>query len=147
MKIIFVCTGNTCRSPMAEGFFNMFCAQNGNDDVFSVSRGIFADAGASVSEFSVIAAKELGTDISSHKAAQLTFDDISSADYVFTMTSSHKELISNTFPGLSDKIFSMSDVASADIPDPFGGDISVYRESAKAIYDAVEKIYNNLTRK
>ncbi len=148
MKIIFVCTGNTCRSPMAEGFFNEFCKKNNRDDMISLSRGVFAEIGKPASENSIISASQFGADISSHTACQLTSDDIYSSDYIFTMTDAHKALILNTFPDFSQKVFSISEFAScSDISDPFGGDISVYRKCAKEIYDAVQKIYEKLNGK
>ena len=146
MKIIFVCTGNTCRSPMAEGFFNMLCAKGANEDISAISRGTFAESDAPASSFSVIAAAELGADISSHKSAQLTRSDVSCADYIFTMTKAHKNLIDSALPDFSDKVFSISEFASCpDISDPYGGDLSVYRECAAEIFDATEKIYKILS--
>ena len=131
---------------MAEGFFNMLCAKAENTGVSAISRGTFAENGASASHFSVVAASELGADISTHKSAQLTRDDASCADYIFTMTKAHKDLIDSAFPSFSDKVFSISDFASCpDISDPYGGDLSVYRECAAEIYDATEKIYKILS--
>ena len=144
MKIIFVCTGNTCRSPMAEGFFNMLCDKS--DNISAISRGTFAENGAPASRFSVISAAELGADISDHQASQLTQSDVSCADYIFTMTKAHKNLIVSAFPDFSNKVFSISEFASCpDISDPYGGDLSVYRECAAEIYDATEKIYKILS--
>jgi len=144
MKIIFVCTGNTCRSPMAEGFFNMLCAKG--DKISAISRGTFAENGAPASRFSVISAAELGADISDHQASQLTQSDVSCADYIFTMTKAHKDLIVSAFPDFSNKVFSISEFASCpDISDPYGGDLSVYRECAAEIFDATEKIYKILS--
>ncbi len=144
MKIIFVCTGNTCRSPMAEGFFNELCKKNGKNDI-AISRGTFAQNGAPASENSIISASELGADISSHSSSVLTFEDASSADYIFTMTKAHKDLIVGAFPELSHKVFSISAFTfGPDISDPYGGDISVYRKCAKEIFDAVGQIYQKL---
>ncbi len=144
MKIIFVCTGNTCRSPMAEGFFNELCKKNGKNKM-AISRGIFAQNGAPASENSIISASELGIDISAHSSAQLTFEDASSADNIFTMTKAHKNLILSAFPELLQKVFSISEFTSCpDVSDPYGGDISVYRKCAKEIFDAVGRIYKKL---
>ena len=144
MNIIFVCTGNTCRSPMAEGFFKTLCADSAAFDV--CSRGIAAIDGMSASEYSVIAASELGSDISSHASHQITQDDVSWADFIFTMTSSHASVLKAAFPEAAQKIFTIAEFAlSADVSDPYGGDLGTYRECAVQLMSAVQKIYDKLS--
>ncbi len=144
MNIIFVCTGNTCRSPMAEGFFKSLCD---NSCAFDVrSRGVAAIDGMSASEYSVIAASELGSDISAHSSHQITHADVSWADFIFTMTSSHASVLKAAFPEFAPKIFSIGEfVGSADVSDPYGGDLSTYRKCAAELEDAVQKIYDKLS--
>lgn len=144
MNIIFVCTGNTCRSPMAEGFFKTLSADSGVFDV--CSRGTHAIDGLSASEYSVIAASELGSDISSHLSRQITQADVSWADFIFTMTSSHASVLKAAFPESSKKIFTIAEFAlSADVSDPYGGDLATYRECAAQLRAAVQKIYDKLS--
>ncbi len=145
MKIIFVCTGNTCRSPMAEGFFRKVSEENNITDIDISSKGIYATEGDKVSEYSVISAGEYGVDISSHKASQLTKEDIISSYYIFTMTKSHKDAIISAFPDMSHKVFSVSEYAdSPEISDPYAQSLDVYRKCAKDINETMQKIFTKI---
>ena len=96
-KILFVCTGNTCRSPMAEGIFNKLAEERGFDAIAS-SAGIFVTE-ENVSENSLIVCEENDIDISSHTPSQITADMINSADIILTMTNSHPGRIFRRFFG------------------------------------------------
>ena len=129
MDVIFVCTGNTCRSPLAEGYLKSFGLKNVNVR----SRGIFAD-GSAVSENSAEIAKEYGFDISSHISSPLTPDDLN-ADMIICMSASHKEMLKSM--GVSEEKLL---VLSGGISDPFGGNLSVYRYCANQIFDGIDKL-------
>lgn len=138
-KILFVCTGNTCRSPMAEGLFNRFAEKN-NIDAAATSAGIFVTE-RRINKNSIDAMKDFGIDISSHIPMQLEDYTMSEADFIITMTSSHKSyLISNGFP--SAKIFTLAEFAgsSGDISDPYGLDLDVYRKTAEEIDKLIKQI-------
>ena len=142
-KIVFICTGNTCRSPMAEGLFK---ALNGEQKtgLEAISAGIFTNNGMSASENAVIAAKELGADISNHKSQMLNGDIVNDAKYLVCMTGAHYDQILLKFPNVSDKLFTLS---PTDIDDPFGGNIDEYRSCATQIKSAVESIIERLSKK
>lgn len=143
MNVIFVCTGNTCRSPVAEGLFKKLLKDKDNINV--TSRGIAACEGEFASANSIKAASELGVDISNHRAHMLTVDDIREANYIFTMTESHATAIKKSLPQYSDIIFSIKEFAKCDdISDPYGGDIEMYRKCSLQIFDSVKKIYHKL---
>ncbi len=130
MNILFVCTGNTCRSPMAEGYLR----SKGLDNLNVTSRGLAAD-GAPVSENSRKAMEEAGIDISAHISRQITCGDIQSADKIICLSASHKEaLLSAGVPEA--KLF----VPDGGIPDPFGGDIAAYRRCRDKIFTAIDKL-------
>ena len=141
MNILFVCTGNTCRSPMAHGIAENIAALNGYDDKIS-SAGIMADSKSCVSEFSVAALKDFGIDISSHKPTQLKLNHLEEADIVLTMTKSQKELLANAAPQYKDKIKSLGEYTMhGDISDPYGFDYITYKNCALQIKEAVLKLY------
>lgn len=138
-SILFVCTGNTCRSPMAEGIFNALAEKRGIP-VHAESCGIAAVNGDMVAENAVIASAEYGADISGHRARQITQELFDSAETVYTMTRSHADMLRGIIGG--DKICTLSD---KDIPDPYGGDIDIYRATAKTIYASVSAMLDEMS--
>ena len=140
MKIIFVCTGNTCRSPVAEGIMKKIISDSGIDAKVC-SRGICVIEGSGVSTLSVISAMEYGADISEHVPLQLSQEDFVDADYVFTMTLNHKKFIMSHFPEYKNIIYSISEFCDIDdISDPFGGDKALYAMCAAQINNACKII-------
>ena len=142
-KIVFICTGNTCRSPMAEGLFK---ALNGEQKtgLEAVSAGIFTNNGMPASENAVIVSKELGADISNHKSQMLNGNIVNDAKYLVCMTGAHYDQILLKFPNVSYKLFTL---LPTDIDDPFGGNIDEYRSCATQIKSAVESIIERLSKK
>jgi RpiB/LacA/LacB family sugar-phosphate isomerase len=128
--ILFVCTGNVCRSPMAEGLF--LHAVQGHSDYRAVSAGLGAADGQPPSPYAVQAMKELGVDISSHRSRMLTADLARQSDFIFGMTHSHVDTISLLYPQVAEKTFllrefdSTLDTFEKDISDPIGGSYEVY---------------------
>ncbi len=141
MIYLFVCTGNTCRSPMAEGLFNDLAAKKGNGDSAS-SAGIFAFDGASPSENSVEVMREIGIDISGHTSRRLTAEIIGGCDRLLTMTNSHAEVLKSSLPQYAGIISTLTEEVgeSGEIPDPFGGDLEEYRLCRDRIKELIEKL-------
>ncbi len=144
MKILFVCTGNTCRSPMAQGIAKNIAEQKGyNDEI--VSAGIMADVNSCVSEFSVMALKDFDIDISSHNPTQLSVNHLEEADIILTMTHSQKEFIIKSAPQHKDKIKSLGEYSlQGDISDPYGLDFNTYKNCAHQIKEAVLNLYERI---
>lgn len=140
-NILFVCTGNTCRSPMAEGIFNSM-AENENLNVRASSAGIYVLPCSKVSKNSVDALSVENIDISKHQPKQLDFQLISDADLVLTMSSSHKSAIINEFPDLKNKVYTIAEFVGekSDISDPFGGDLNLYKSCMIDIKSLIEKL-------
>lgn len=139
MKVLFVCTGNTCRSPMAEALFNDICNKKGIEAEAS-SAGIFAD-GTPVSQNAVLVMRKMGIDISGKLSTSITVCDTDKFDLILTMTSSHKEIL-KTMLNVGEKVYTLGEYAGADtdVPDPFGGDEVVYERCRDIIADMIEKV-------
>ena len=131
MKILFVCTGNTCRSPMAEGLFKKIITEKNIDNAECSSAGLFAMTGDEVSKNSVEACERFGVDISSHRARRITSYILDETDKFVCMTNDHAASLSLYVP--SEKII----VLGEGIPDPYGGNIETYMICANLIKTAL----------
>ena len=140
-EIVFICTGNTCRSPMAEGLFR---AHGGEEKtgLAAVSAGLFTQDGIPASENAVTATKELGADISAHRSRMLTHEMAQSARYLVCMTGAHYDRVCEMFPDCADKVFTLT---QRDVSDPFGGDLETYRRAASEIDAGVRSIIERLS--
>lgn len=140
LKILFVCTGNTCRSPMAEAFLN----HQAPAGFHAKSAGVFANEGASAARNAITVLQENDIPIT-HNAQQLKETELFWADLILTMTASHKALIMNQFPGAADKIFTLKEYVNGgegdlDVFDPYGGDVEMYRETFAELKQLISKL-------
>lgn len=135
MKVLFVCTGNTCRSPMAEVIFNEMYK-----DHHAESRGLHTRHGDRIEANALsVLKREYGFD-EKRKALQITLSDINEADLVIAMTEAHKRELSGIY-GM-DKVRTLKELAGSrgDILDPYGMDEYVYRRVFSEIRELLEQI-------
>lgn len=141
MNILFVCTGNTCRSCMAETLANSMIASSAFEVEFS-SAGIYAVKGQSASQNASRVMNEMGLDISRHISTPVSDELLNDATLILTLTEAHKNLIFSNYPNAGHKTFTLLEYIgeNGDITDPFGGPIDTYRSCATKIKNSVEKL-------
>src|SRR5690242_18714092 len=146
--ILFVCTGNICRSPMAEGLFRH--ATRGSNDYRVFSAGVGACEGQAPSVNAVRALRELGIDIGRQRSRMLTPDLVDQADYIFGMTHSHVDTVCLLFPQAAEKTFLLRefdetlDDFEKDISDPIGGSFETYAYTRDQIEQGIISMLNFL---
>lgn len=132
---MFVCTGNTCRSPMAEAILRSMIKQRKIKWWDVISRGINAEVGSTISEYSLIAMQEIGINCADFKPKQLTQKQIDGCALVVCMTTTQKQMLENC-----GNVVCVRDLCGYDIPDPYGGDLDMYRDARDSLIGACETV-------
>jgi len=150
-RILIVCTGNICRSPMGEGLLRAAIGRDpqlGGRGIEVRSAGIHGWEGAPASELAVEVMRERGVEISGHRSQPLSEELIEWADVVLTMTAAQNAWIRHVFPGTDGKVMRVSEYSgtAGDVEDPYGGDRAEYARCADFLTALIPGILARLAR-
>lgn len=149
MNLLFVCTGNTCRSPAAEALARAAARARGLDHVETASAGTFAFAGQPAAAVSMEVAAGRGLDLSGHRSREIGLELVEWADLIIAMTPSHARGVEEVVPGA--KVTLLNDLLPPGHPrrgtglsDPFGGDRATYEATYREIEEALDAFFDAL---
>lgn len=168
MKVLFVCTGNLCRSPMADGLMRHALEERGCEEVEVISAGTWAYRGSPATPEAVETVRKRGVDLSEHRSQPIELDDLHSADVIVAMTSVHVRELASLAPEIVDRIVMMKELPeiephpvpsdarpgerlealltgrrpkrrrSLDVDDPMGLPISAYERCVRELQEGVD---------
>jgi protein-tyrosine-phosphatase len=144
-RVLFVCTGNTCRSPLAEVLFRELTKERGDYEVCSA--GVGAISGHPASRHSQELARQRGLDLSGHRSQAVTIDLVDDATHIFAMSRGHLADLLDRYPDAEDKMYLVSEFAAddelrgRDLSDPFGGGLEDYRTTLSHLERLLPCVY------
>jgi len=144
-NVLIICTGNTCRSPMAEGILKSLLKERGIEDIRVTSAGIGAMEGLPASPFAIKAARAWNVDISGHLSRQLNKRLIAEADLILAMSSEHVEFVARQDRTAMKKTFlikgfpALYSSSQENVRDPIGGMLDDYNETFMELYEVLRR--------
>lgn len=146
-KILFVCSGNTCRSPMAQAMMEQLLQKMNGQGITVKSAGMFTSDGLPASESAQLVMKEIGIDLSEHTSQKISAALMAEADLVLTMTSEQRQVLAEAFPQKEYHIYTLGEFTGdtgGDISDPYGMTTETYRKTRRELKKLLMKIINLL---
>lgn len=148
-QVLFVCSGNTCRSPMAQALLQEKLRLLGLDKfVTAGSAGVAAWPGQPASPEAIAVMNREGISLADHRSGQIDVAQLSVAALVLAMTRSHRESLLRLFPDLGEKIFTLGDFSGngLDIADPYGCHLEDYQSCANQISQMLDSVLDKILR-
>jgi len=146
MNLLFVCSGNTCRSPLAEALARKIAERRGIEDLNVSSAGTNAWNNVPATDEALLIGMERDLDLTGHRSRKLTPAIVSEADLIFVMTPGHVEQVKQM--GGRGKVHVIDEYASGvsnkGISDPYGGDLDAYRATADTLEQELERLFDRL---
>ncbi|MGM7721853.1 low molecular weight protein arginine phosphatase [Metabacillus sp. Hm71] len=145
-NVLFVCTGNTCRSPMAEALLKHL---KSSDQLDVKSAGVFALDGSDATRFAQEALNEKGITCD-HQSSSLSEELVNWATIILTMTNQHKQSVIEFYPHAGRKTYTLAEYVAEndeerkDIIDPFGGQLDIYRQTLADLEKLIHKLVHKL---
>lgn len=146
-RVLLVCTGNTCRSPMAEVLLRHLWNEADPGWPLTVqSAGTWALPGMGASSQAVEAMRRKGLDLSQHRTQAAAPELLTQADLVLTMTARHKEQVLAAAPSLKGRVYTLAEFAGSgtDVPDPFGGTLADYERTAETLEQLLKRVVERI---
>ncbi len=147
-NILLVCSGNTCRSPMAKAIMQQLLENADEQSIAVESAGLYTSNGLPASEAAQIVMQEMGMDISRHTSQAVNEALITEADFIFTMTREHRRFLTGLFPQKERRIFTLGEFIGQpelDIEDPYGLGMEAYRKSVQQLKEILTMVMNLLS--